>query len=200
MLRPPTPVAPISGGILAGGEGRRFGGLDKGWIEHDGRPFIMQVLGALAPQVEDVTISANRHLDRYRALGQPVVSDRLGAGPLAGLLRLLESSPQPWLLSLPCDALDVPDDLARQMLSLRQATDADIVVLEDDEGVHPIVALTRTALAADLEAFLLDGGRSVQQWQARHRRVCARRRGCFVNVNDAAVLHALHSRPEALHG
>jgi molybdopterin-guanine dinucleotide biosynthesis protein A len=188
----------LSGGVLAGGEGRRFGGLDKGWIEHRGQAFVTHVLQQLAPQVDDIAISANRHLDRYEALGHPVLRDRLGAGPLAGLLRLLESAPQQWLLSVPCDALDLPADLAEQFVDVQRCEDADVVVLADDDGVHPIVALTRCSLAPDIEAFMLAGGSSVQRWQSRHRVVHARRGGVFVNVNDAARLSELQL--EAAHG
>jgi molybdopterin-guanine dinucleotide biosynthesis protein A len=187
----------LSGGVLAGGEGRRFGGLDKGWIAYRGRPFIQQVLARLAPQVDDIAISANRSLDRYAALGHPVLRDRLGAGPLAGLLRLLESAAQDWLLSAPCDALDLPADLAAQLIEVQRAHEADIVVLRDDDGVHPIVALTRCSLAPDIEAFLLDGGSSVQRWQSRHRLAQARRGGVLVNVNDAVRLLQLE---EPAHG
>lgn len=198
MLPMSEPIRPIgqagirlSGGVLAGGEGRRFGGLDKGWIGYRGRPFIEQVLAQLAPQVDDIAISANRSLGRYAALGYPVLSDRIGAGPLAGLLRLLESARQDWLLSVPCDALALPADLARQLVEVQRAENADVVVLCDDDGVHPIVALTRRALAPDIEAFLREGGSSVQRWQARHRVARARRGGMLVNVNDAARLREL---------
>jgi molybdopterin-guanine dinucleotide biosynthesis protein A len=145
------------------------------------------VLARLAPQVDDIAISANRSLDRYAALGHPVLRDRLGAGPLAGLLRLLESAAQDWLLSAPCDALDLPADLAAQLIEVQR----------DDDGVHPIVALTRCSLAPDIEAFLLDGGSSVQRWQSRHRLAQARRGGVLVNVNDAVRLLQLE---EPAHG
>jgi molybdopterin-guanine dinucleotide biosynthesis protein A len=191
----PHTQQPIAGGILAGGEGRRFGGLDKGWIAYRGRSFVEQVLSRLQPQVGELLISANRNLDRYQALGFPVLSDRLGAGPLAGLLRLLESANSPWLLTAPCDALELPRDLARQFSEIQRSQDADIVVLADDDGVHPTVSLTRTSLAPDIEAFMRDGGLSLQRWQSRHRVVQARRGGVLSNVNDAAALAALQLEP-----
>lgn len=203
MSDPTRPISPAgslpSGGVLAGGEGRRFGGQDKGWIDYRGRAFVEHVLQQLRPQVADIAISANRSLARYAALGHPVLSDRLGAGPLAGLLRLLESARQPWLLSVPCDALDLPAEVGAQLAEVQRREDADIVVLADDDGVHPLVALTRCALAPDIARFIHDGGSSVQRWQARHRVVRAQRAGCLVNVNDAAALSALQ-QPEPAHG
>lgn len=185
----PAKLPNFSGGVLAGGEGRRFGGLDKGWLEHAGRPFIEITLDHLRPLASELRISANRHLDRYAALGLPVLSDRLGAGPLAGLLRLLETATTDWLLSLPCDALALPESLPERLFARQRATQADIVVLEDDDGVHPTVSLTRCALAPDLERFLLGSGRqSVKDWQARHRTVRLRSDGVLANVNDPLAL------------
>jgi molybdopterin-guanine dinucleotide biosynthesis protein A len=186
----------ISGGILAGGEGRRFGGLDKGWVEHRGHAFVEHVLLRLQPQVDDIVISANRHLPRYAALGHPVVQDRVGAGPLAGLLRLLESARHEWLLTVPCDAIRLPPDTARRLLDTQEQTGADIVVLRDADAVHPTISLARTRLAVDLEAFLQEGGRAMQAWQQRHARAFALLDEPLVNVNDAATLRAL----EPAHG
>ena len=65
--------ADLTGVILAGGEGRRMGGQDKGWITLRDKPLVEWVLERLQPQVETVIISANRNLDRYRALSVTVV-------------------------------------------------------------------------------------------------------------------------------
>lgn len=186
----------LSGGVLAGGEGRRFGGRDKGWIEHDGLPFIEHVLRRLRPQVDEVVISANRNLHRYQALGHRTVQDRLGAGPLAGLLRLLETARHGWLLSTPCDALTLPQDLAERMLAVQRRSGADIVVLTDAAGTQPTVSLLRAALAADLEAFLRAGGRALWAWQARHELAFCRIEGRLANINGPEALREL----ETAHG
>ena len=59
----------ITGLVLAGGQGRRMGGIDKGLQELEGRPLAQWVLDRLSPQVGSVLISANRNLDRYAELG-----------------------------------------------------------------------------------------------------------------------------------
>ena len=43
--------AAITGIVLAGGQGRRMGGVDKGLVELDGRPLVAHVIARLAPQV-----------------------------------------------------------------------------------------------------------------------------------------------------
>ena len=77
----------ITGLVLAGGQGRRMGMIDKGLVELDGKPLVAHVLARLAPQVGALIVNANRNVERYAALGHPVVGDAIGgyAGPLAGL-------------------------------------------------------------------------------------------------------------------
>lgn len=167
-------MSACSGGILAGGEGRRFGGADKGWVEFRGRGLVEWTLEALRPQVAEVLISANRNLDRYRSLGVEVLSDELvgaPAGPMAGLARLLEKACQPWLLCVPCDAVRLPADLAARFLETVATGDADLAVLHDGEREHPTVCLVRTTLAEDARHWFAHGGRALREWQARQRRV-----------------------------
>ena len=38
----------VTGIVLAGGQGRRMGGVDKGLVVLDGRPMVARVLGACA--------------------------------------------------------------------------------------------------------------------------------------------------------
>ncbi|MEQ4583771.1 MAG: NTP transferase domain-containing protein, partial [Pantoea agglomerans] len=46
----------LTGIILAGGQGRRMGGQDKGLVQLDGRPLYQHVLERLRPQVDIVMI------------------------------------------------------------------------------------------------------------------------------------------------
>ncbi|MGH8694408.1 MAG: NTP transferase domain-containing protein, partial [Burkholderiales bacterium] len=45
-------ITPVTGVILAGGLGRRMGGVDKGLQLLGGRPMAARVLTRLAPQVD----------------------------------------------------------------------------------------------------------------------------------------------------
>lgn len=171
MQTPQQIRARIGGGILAGGLGRRAGGADKGWLLHQGRPLIEHVVAALRPQVADLQISANRNLARYAALGVPVLRDATpaGQGPLAGMLRLLETATRDWLLCVPCDVHDLPSDLGLRLWRRAQAEAADIAVLADDTGWHPTFCLIRTALAADARRAFAAGERAPRRWFTEHR-------------------------------
>ena len=69
----------ITGVVLAGGQGQRMGGVDKGWVLFLEEPLIVHALRRLEPQVGALIINANRELTRYRALGHRVVSDESSA-------------------------------------------------------------------------------------------------------------------------
>jgi len=189
----PVPRPAASGGILAGGEGRRFGGADKGWLRFAGRSFVEHVRDALLPQVDEVIISANRNLARYRALGHAVVADDVGRGPAAGLLQLLEAARHPWVVCVPCDALNLPATLARDLHDAQWAEEADVVALHDGTHVHPTCCLVSRELAPDLRRYLAGGSTALWRWQARHRLAHLRTESPFVNVNDADTL-AAHGR------
>ena len=77
-----------------------------------GRPLIAWVIDNLAPQVQSLVISANRHLDDYRQLGHPVLPDRLPdmPGPLAGIHAALSVCPTEWLAVAACDTPFLPPD------------------------------------------------------------------------------------------
>lgn len=155
------PGASITGLILAGGQGSRMGGRDKGLVAYRGRPLIDHVIERIAPQVDELLISANRNLAEYAQRGYRIVTDTLPdfQGPLAGILAGLQAASHEWVLTAPCDMPRLPADLAARMLAATQGHF--IVVAKDDARTHPTVMLIHTSLTERLEAYLQDGKRSV---------------------------------------
>lgn len=74
------PRAALTGLVLAGGQGRRMGGVDKGLQPFHGRPLARHALERLAPQVGTCLVSANRNAAAYAAFGVPVLADAGHAG------------------------------------------------------------------------------------------------------------------------
>jgi len=156
----------VSGIVLAGGLGRRMGGVDKGLQPLHGKAMIEHVLARLAPQVDEIMINANQNLERYGAFGHRVVSDRVGgfAGPLAGLHAGLAAIAHPLAVTVPCDSPFLPADLVAR---LREHIGAnDLAVAKTGDQPHPVFALVRRSVAANLEAFLAGGGRKFDVWYA----------------------------------
>jgi molybdenum cofactor guanylyltransferase len=65
----------ITGLILAGGQGSRMGGVDKGLEPLQGRALVEHAIERLRPQVGTIAISANRNVDQYARYGFPVFTD-----------------------------------------------------------------------------------------------------------------------------
>jgi molybdenum cofactor guanylyltransferase len=156
----------ITGGVLAGGAGRRMGGVDKGWMPFAGRPLVAWVLDALRPQVGPLLISANRSQAQYAALGAAVVSDRWPdfAGPLAGIEALLAATPTEVLLVAPCDSPRLPPDRAARLSAAQQAADADGACAVVAGRRQPLHVLLHTRVLPALRAALDAGERSPQRW------------------------------------
>ena len=154
---------------------------DKGLVELAGRPLAGWVIERLRPQVGEIVISANRHLEAYAAFGCPVVADDLPdqPGPLAGILAAARRTSVDWLLVTPCDTPFLPGELAECMLNAALARDVPLVRAADGERIHYAVMLLHRRLLADMAAALAGGERRVQVWQARHPHAEA----AFANTN-----------------
>ena len=156
----------VSGIVLAGGLGRRMGCVDKGLQPLHGEPMIAAVLARLAPQVAEIVINANQNLEAYARFGHRVVPDAIGgfAGPLAGLHAGLGAARHELAVTVPCDSPFLPLDLvARLQGALRHN---DLAVAKTGDQPHPVFALVRSSLRANLEAFLAGGGRKIDAWYA----------------------------------
>lgn len=160
--------ARVTGLILAGGQGRRMGGVDKGLQPLRGKRMVEWVIERLAPQVTEIVINANQNRDEYARFGLPVVADEIGgfAGPLAGLHAGLKANAHPFLVTAPCDSPFLPTDLVARLHSALLARHADLAVAKTGSQPHPVFALVRASLAGHLGEFLAAGGRKIDAWYA----------------------------------
>lgn len=156
----------ITGVILAGGLGRRMGGIDKGLQELRGRPLAAWVVERLAPQVDELLINANQNTERYAAFGHRVVADQIPdfAGPLAGLHAALSAASHPLVATAPCDSPFLPADLVSRLFSALTANDADLAVARTFDQPQPVFCLCRRSVLPHLTEFLAGGGRKIDRW------------------------------------
>ena len=166
----------ITGLVLAGGRGSRMGGVDKGLQDWHGRPLVRWMIDRLAPQVGPMMVSANRHLDDYRAFGVEVevCTDETAdfGGPLAGLLSGLTRCRTPFLASVPCDAPAFPADLVARLAQALERPSAQIaiasVMTPEGPRLQPVFAMLSVALEPSLREFTRQGGAKVREWMSRH--------------------------------
>ncbi len=158
----------ITGVILAGGLGRRMGGIDKGLQELRGQPMVHWVVERLAPQVDELLINANQNGERYGAFGYPVVPDQVPdfAGPLAGLHAALAAAKHPLVATAPCDSPFLPDDLVSRLKSALDSDGADLAVARTFDQPHPVFCLCKREVLPHLTEFLAGGGRKIDRWYA----------------------------------
>ncbi|MGQ4877107.1 molybdenum cofactor guanylyltransferase MobA [Billgrantia sp. LNSP4103-1] len=191
------PLSDVTGLILAGGQGRRMGGRDKGLEPCGGRALVSHVQACLAGRVAEVLVSANRHHESYRRLADRVVCDTEEGfqGPLMGIYSGLCAAATPWVLVVPCDMPVLPHDLVPRMVAgLGRHR---IAVAHDGERLHPVVALLERSLASDLRVALERGERKVGRWYDRHAWSVVDFGDCpeaFVNVNTAEDKRRLETR------
>jgi molybdopterin-guanine dinucleotide biosynthesis protein A len=179
--------------ILAGGQGRRMGGADKGLMEYQGRPLIEWVLAALTPQVDESVISANRNLETYAAYAYRVLPDTLPdyPGPLAGVLAAMQAVDADWLLVAPCDTPHLPADLKRRLLDAAHRDGVPLAVAADAVRTHHTCFIVRTDQRDHLAAFLARGEHAVRHWQAGLASTTVQfDTACFANLNQPRDLTA----------
>lgn len=186
----------ITGVVLAGGQGSRMGGVDKGLVALRDKPMVEWVIERFAPQVDALIINANQNAERYAAFGYPVFGDDIGgfAGPLAGLHAALGRATHPLVATAPCDSPFLPADLVARLHAALRAADAQLAVARTFDQPHPVFCLCRRDVFAHLDAFLAAGGRKIDRWYGTLAVVEVRfddEEAAFRNINTRDELDAL---------
>lgn len=157
--------------ILAGGEGRRMGGQDKGWCVQNNKTFIETTLQqiqrqtAMLDQAVTIVISANRNLPDYLSLGHPVFSDiRPGyCGPLAGIEAAMSESSLSHInrwITWPVDSLNVPDDYLLNMLTSK----SEVSFIKQHRRAHYAHLCISKELKNSLSSYLDSKHNSIKGW------------------------------------
>ncbi|HEY0722067.1 MAG TPA: molybdenum cofactor guanylyltransferase MobA [Gammaproteobacteria bacterium] len=190
------PISCITAVILAGGQGSRMGGIDKGLVNFRGKPLIAHVIERIAPQTDQILINANRSQERYAEFGYPLIADTLPdyPGPLAGILAALEVLESERLLAVPCDTPLLPVDLVQRLSNALDVSGAAIAIPVAGERLHASIMLMRRGVARDLRDYLLAGERKVQLWLRRQHTVhvdFSDNPGAFANLNTLDEIREL---------
>ncbi len=191
-----TRSRPITGIVLAGGRGRRMGGVDKGLQLLRGKAMVQWVIDRFGPQVDELLINANQNIEQYQSLGYHVIPDIIGdfAGPLAGLHRGLGEAAHALVATAPCDSPFLPTDLLARLSAALDAHAAELAVARTGDQLHPVFCICRNSVLPSLTDFLAGGGRKIDAWYARLKVVEVAfddQPEAFANINTAAELGTL---------
>ena len=160
-----TVISDCTGLVIAGGQGARMNGMDKGllpWGDHNLAIHSADRFRALGLPV---IVSANRNLERYAADGFITVSDHREGfqGPLAALEAGLKAIKTSWLLAIPCDNPALTKDLIWELWN-KKPTAACAIYSRCGPHSHPICCAIHQSCLSELSAFLDKGQRRVMDW------------------------------------
>ena len=141
--------------ILAGGQGRRLGGVSKALLSVAGRRIIDRQLTTLRAVAEHVAIVANDP-NRYDDLGVPVWPDAVpGTGPLGGILTALLGATTSHVLVVAGDMPFLTTRVLDHLVDVGRAVD--VAIPHTDDGLHPLCAVWGTRCIPAIRRSLESG-------------------------------------------
>lgn len=158
----------VTGVILAGGQGRRMGGINKGLVAFKNRPMVAHVIDRLEPQVDELLINANQNIEEYQRFGHTVFADNINgfAGPLAGLQAGMLTTKNELVATAPCDTPFLPLDMVARLRKALMANKAQLAVVVTGSQPQPVFCLCYRNLLPHLTVYLESGGRKIDAWYA----------------------------------
>lgn len=190
----PTPKLRVIALILAGGQGSRMGGQNKGLIQYKNKALISHVIDRLKPQVDDIVINCNADLEAYRHFGYPIATDQPITihdlaptierqellGPLQGVLSSYETlckiagTKPTYVFICPCDTPQLPLNLIERLLFSALHNTPDDDDLTDSlpaaitpcigSQIEPLASLVSLTQIPSILGYLQGNGRSVTKW------------------------------------
>jgi molybdopterin-guanine dinucleotide biosynthesis protein A len=144
----------LAAAILAGGQARRLGGVNKGTLAIGDSQIVDRQLEALRQAVSTVFV-VGTPAPAWSARGLEVVPDDLpGAGALGGIYTAIRRSPCARTLVVACDLPFLSPGFLQRMAA---EPDADLVIPKSARGYEPLCAIYSRACAADIHARILRG-------------------------------------------
>jgi molybdopterin-guanine dinucleotide biosynthesis protein A len=168
----------ISGLILAGGEGRRMAGRDKGLITLADKPLVEYAIACMKPLVDDLSISCNRNHELYLSYQLDCLADKEVSentdkayayqGPMAGLAAGLKHACHEWLLVMPCDTPLMTTAIMAQLLTFVAQQQVDEIqklqgVIFSHQGLQPLHGLYHRSMLPILERCLAENKNALQR-------------------------------------
>lgn len=133
-----TPGTFFTAAILAGGQARRLGGVDKSALSVGTQSILGRQLALLRGLTPHILVVANDAAP-FRKTGVPVIPDRIkGVGALGGLYTALAEAPTEQVLVIACDMPFLTAPFLTRLVTL--GTGVDAAIPRDAAGLHPFCA------------------------------------------------------------
>lgn len=189
----------IQGVVLAGGQGRRMGGVDKGLQPWHGQSLIDYSIQAIQPLCRSIIINCNRNLATYQKKSQALMTDIDDGfnGPLSGLVSVITGvlsdretySDVEWLLVSPCDTPNIGTEEFRLLIDqIGCHPSMTLLALTDSQKQHPLHCLVHRSMFQRIIQAYHEGQRSVF-------RVFKRLNVTWVHVTDEERMRNVNTLP-----
>ena len=167
--------------ILAGGEGKRMDGEDKGLVFYNNNPLIKSVIEKVEPQVNNIVISANRNIDHYKKFGYPVVNDsasnqenykKIYQGPMAGIAAALPQCKNEWVFIIACDMPLISDTIVSQLeasLKTDHKNNKKTIAIAEVNKKLQLAMLLNKNLLPSLQLSLKNDQLKLMQWVSSNK-------------------------------
>ncbi len=194
--------------ILAGGEGKRMRGLDKPFVQLNGKPLFEHVLDRIRDHAGEIVVSVNDKQERFAAYGLPCVADRdLNLKtPLSGIYSALEyfserssaaNGQDDYLLCVPVDVPVFPAALISKLAARAQAAESGICYTQSGEQPQPLFSVwalsSLPALRVQLQAGAWGVIHTLRELGADVLLENSVSRADFANINSPEDLATLES-------
>lgn len=145
----------VTGAILAGGAGKRLGGVRKAFLRAGDSTLLERQLAVFASLFPASLIVANEK-GVYDDFGAPVVSDAIAdRGAPAGLHAALSAAKTKWVFLVACDMPALDARVIEALAKRRDGVEASVAIVEG--RAEPLHAFWSVDLRGALERMLRDG-------------------------------------------
>lgn len=148
----------ISGAILAGGSGSRFGGKIKAKLEIQGETIISRIIATIEGVSDEKIIVTNSPGEFASIEGCRIITDKYAnAGPLAGIHAALSEASGEAVFIIAGD-MPYPDIVViEQLISAFYQKSFDVIVPSVGLHIEPLHAIYHTRILDSLELFIREG-------------------------------------------
>lgn len=178
----------LSALILAGGQGRRLGGTDKGLALYQNTPLIEHITTNIGASCDQIVISCNRNIDQYERYADLCVKDDLVdyQGPLSGINSAIHMCKHDLIFICPCDAPNINAQVLNSLLTTLEKSQSELVVAHDTHRLQNLVMLGKKSVFMSISTFLNNQQRAVGKWiqQQAHIICYFDDNTLFRNLND----------------
>lgn len=136
--------------ILAGGQGRRLGYMEKALIPFGNKTLIEHIMESFENLVDDIIISVRDEKQKEKL--EPYIGNRTivtdhykGAGPLAGMLEGFKAAKGEYVFVVACDMPFINTEVVNLLFECADGHDAALPSW-DDERLEPLHAVYRRKL------------------------------------------------------